>query len=501
MIDAESRLDVRDLLNDKQYFVIHAARQSGKTTLLNSLERRIIKEGKYYALYCSLEAAQPLPEPERGLPQIFNLIVSAIKISSLPIKDKLGEITAGIDKNDIATAVKELFFALCSMLDKPLIVFFDEADCLSEGTLIMFLRQIRDGYVNRGRTTFIHSLVLVGMRNIRDYKGKIRKDTETMGSASPFNIVKKAITLSNFTYEEICNLYDQHTKDTGQIFKDEAIDKIHWWTNGQPWLVNAVALEIIEGQLKKDYSIPITADMAENAIKTIILRRDVHIDSLLERLHENRVRRIIEPVILGEAEDIDYLSDDFMYCLNLGLIKIENGQIAAGNRVYGEVFIRTLTYNTQFALQSTIKAAWTSSDGIDMNGLLAAFQQFWRENSDIWLEKYEYREAAPHLILQAFLQRVINSGGEIYREFASGRKRFDICVLYAKKKYPIEIKLKRGLKTEQEGLVQLGEYMDSTSAHEGWLVIFDRESSLPWEQKLYRKTVSVAQGTIHIVGC
>ena len=93
MLDAENRLtDVRDLITNKQYFVIHAARQSGKTTLLNSLEYTINEEGRYYALYCSLEAVQSFPEPERGIPQIVNCIISSIEISSLPLKKNVDEI-------------------------------------------------------------------------------------------------------------------------------------------------------------------------------------------------------------------------------------------------------------------------------------------------------------------------------------------------------------------------------------------------------------------------
>lgn len=502
MLDAESRLtDVCGLIDNKQYFVIHAARQSGKTTLLNSLEQTVNREGRYYALYCSLEAVQSFPEPDKGIPQIFNCIKSAIEISVLPVKERLDDIAGRIDKDEIAVAVKKLFYIICSMLDKPLVVFFDEADCLSEGTLITFLRQMRDGYINRMRTPFIHSLALVGMRNIRDYKGKIRKDTETMGSASLFNIVSKALTLRSFTREEIRELYNQHTEETGQIFEPEAIDRVYWWTDGQPWLVNAIASEIVEEQLKGRPNVNITAEMIEEAVRTIILRRGVHIDSLLERLHEDRVKRVVEPVILGYAEDIDYLSDDFMYCMDLGLIKNEKGQIVPGNRIYGEAFIRTLSYNTQFALQSRIQPAWLLQDGIDMDGLLKAFQEFWRENSEIWTEKYEYREAAPHLILQAFLQRVINGGGEIFREYASGRRRFDLCVKYAGKKYLIELKLRYGSRTEQDGLEQLGAYMDKAGERQGWLVIFDRESDKPWERKLYWRTVDVPQGRINVVGC
>ena len=144
MLNAEERLDVRDLIEHRQYFVIYAARQSGKTTLLKSLEQSMSAKGEYYPLYCSLEAVQSFPEPERGIPQVFNCIVSAIRISNLSIKDDIAEIASKTDKNDIAVSIKTLFHTICSTLDKPLVVFFDEADCLSEGTLITFLRQLRD---------------------------------------------------------------------------------------------------------------------------------------------------------------------------------------------------------------------------------------------------------------------------------------------------------------------------------------------------------------------
>ena len=503
MLDSESRLkDVGRLIENKQYFVIHAARQSGKTTLLNSLEQTINREGVYYALYCSLEAAQAFPEPERGIPQIMNCIKSAIGISKIPIKNDIDNITAKIDKSETATSIKELFYNLCSTLDKPLVVFFDEVDCLSEGTLITFLRQLRDGYVNRGRTPFIHSIALVGMRNIRDYKGKIREDTKTMGSASPFNIIRDSLTLKDFTLEEIQTLYSQHTLESGQVFESEAVAKAHWWTDGQPWLVNAIAVEIIEVQLDYDMTKPITTEMVEKAVQSIILRRDVHIDSLLERLHEDRVRKVIEPVITGKENAISFSSDDTLYCLDLGLLKIQSGELTIANPIYREVFIRMLTQDTQFNLKSKIpETPWLLNDGIDMSGLLKAFQAFWRENSEIWSEKYEYKEAAPHLILQAFLQRVINGGGDIIREYASGRMRFDLCVRYAGRKYPIELKLYYSSRTEQDGLAQLGAYMDKTGQHEGWLVIFDRTANKSWEDKIYWKTVETPHGIIHVAGC
>jgi hypothetical protein len=85
MIEASSRLTgIKELIDNEQYFVIHAPRQSGKTTLLLDLTNRINHDGKYYALYCSLEAAQGIIDPEKGIPVIVRRIETALRFSNIP---------------------------------------------------------------------------------------------------------------------------------------------------------------------------------------------------------------------------------------------------------------------------------------------------------------------------------------------------------------------------------------------------------------------------------
>jgi hypothetical protein len=219
------------------------------------------------------------------------------------------------------------------------------------------------------------------------------------------------------------------------------------------------------------------------------MNRQTHIDSLLERLKEPRVRKIIEPVIMGHENEISIENEDTKYCFDLGLIRDNLGKIEPSNAIYKEVIIRALTYNNQYHLIQKINPVWVNPDGtIDMNGLLKGFQDFWRENGEIWIEKYEYKEAAPHLILQAFLQRVINGGGQIVREYAAGTKRFDLCILFNKNKYAIELKINYGPKTFPDGLTQMAEYMDKVGEKEGWLVIFDRNPDKSWDERIYWKT-------------
>ena len=499
LLDASERLlEVAEIILRKQYFVIHAARQSGKTTLLLDLRKTLEAEGKHRALYCSLESLQGVTDPKDGLPAIVRCLIGVLP--ALQGVDFSTAVTP-TDFTDYTNVLKLFLQRLCAALDKPLVLLLDEVDCLAEGTLITFLRQLRDGFVNRaGGSPFPSSVALVGMRNIRDYKAQIRPGGATLGSASPFNIASKSLTLANFTETEVGALYAQHTADTGQVFPSEAVARAFHWSQGQPWLVNALAHEVVDEILAMDYAKPVDAAMFDAAAERLILRRDTHIDSLVERLREERVRRIVEPVLLGDERDFDLLDDDCRYVLDLGILRADRRRLEPANPIYREVIVRTLNYSDQFVLRDRIPNRWVSDGQLDMNGLLRGFQEFWRENADVWVEKYDYREAAPHLILMAFLQRVVNGGAHIDREFALGRKRLDLCVQMGPHRYPVELKLRHSAKTEAEGVEQLGEYMDACGAVEGWLVIFDRRPRRSWSRRITWRTVKSGPRTIHVVG-
>ncbi len=518
MLPAQERCQgLLNLIEQEQYFVIHAARQSGKTTLLLDLVQQLNHSGDYYAMYCSLESVQGILEAEKGIPAIVRELNAEIEFHpTLSGCDFMGK----LDMADFNTILRVALSHLCKTLNKPLVVLFDEIDCLSNGTLISFLRQLRYGYINRSRVPFVHSIALVGMRNIRDYQARIRTDTlsgtseETLGSASPFNIVSVALTLRNFTQAEIAQLYAQHTEQSGQFFPSDVIETVYHYTAGQPWLVNAIAKEISvtvtqTSEVFKTSEVfltpPIISEQVDHAIQTIIWRRDTHIDSLVERLKEERVRKIVEPVILGQARMYDPLDNDYRYVLDLGLLHEVDNKLVPANPLYGEVIIRTLNSQSQQSLDDLayppLAPAYLVQGKLDLRQLLSDFQQFWRENSEIWIERYSYKEAAPHLILQAFLQRVINSGGRITREMATGTARLDLCIHYQAVHYPLELKLRYSQKTYQEGVKQLSSYMDKLGCSEGWIIVFDRRIKTTWHKKIFWQTRQEGNKTIYLVGC
>ncbi|MCL1804808.1 MAG: ATP-binding protein [Clostridiales bacterium] len=504
MIDALRGLDreLLPLIGGGKYFVIHAARQSGKTTLLQALATQVNAGGNHYALYCSLENLEGLADAAEGIPAIVKTVKSSLARYSLPGSASFAE---GVDYGDPYNAFQNALEAYCRQLDKPLVLLFDEADCLSGATLIAFLRQLRNGYVNRAYVPFIHSLALTGMRNIRDYRDEYRQPDQTLGSASPFNIVAETFVLQNFTRGQIAGLYAQYTADTGQAFLDAAVDRIWEQTQGQPWLVNAVAKLVVKSISTGAAQAPVTGAMASEAIQALILRRDAHFDSLTARLREERVRRIIEPVIIGKEAAITRNSDDYSYVKDLGLIRDDRGRTEPANPIYGEVIIRTLNQDTQMEIEKDKDAylipKYLKDGVVDMDALLRDFQVFWRENESIWRKKYDYQEAAPQLVLQAFLQRVVNGGGQIQREMAAGTGRTDICVVYRGRKYPVELKIRRDDGTYGKGVEQTAGYMDTLGCAEGWLVLFDQTQNLSWDDKLYIKKESLAGKTVTVYGC
>jgi hypothetical protein len=270
---------------------------------------------------------------------------------------------------------------------------------------------------------------LCGVRDVKDYRIQT-SGQEIITGGSVFNIKTKSLRLGNFTRDEVVELYSQHTQETGQKFTEECFDLIMDYTAGQPWLVNALAREVTsEMRENRDRSITITPALLEEAKERLILSRQTHLDLLVDKLKEDRVKSIILPMILGkEVEDIT--EDDKEYCIDLGLIKRQNGGIKIANRIYQEIIPRELTTDTTVAYFNKLDLEWVFDDGrINVQNLLTQFREFWNENvGSIRNELFGYREALPQLILFSYLQRIMNGGGRIEREYALGRMRIDVFI-------------------------------------------------------------------------
>ncbi len=506
MLSPTTRLpDLEELIQQRSYFVVHAPRQTGKTTAMLALAQQLTESGRYGAVMVSVEVGSAFNN-DPGAAELAilgawrNTIENYLPPELHPtawIYDAPGQ------------RINENLRAWSRSIKRPLVLFIDEIDSLQDETLISVLRQLRDGFPNRPQN-FPSSVGLIGLRDVRDYKVAsggsetvavegfpgisklLNPKGDRLNTASPFNIKVSSITLRNFNASEVEELYQQHTENTGQIFTPEATATAFDLTQGQPWLVNALAKEVVE-KMVKDRSISITREHILQAKEILIARQDTHLDSLAERLREPRIKAIIQPMLAGlELGDIP--NDDIQFVIDLGLCKMHpQGGLTIANPIYREVLPRVLTV-TPMASLPMIAPTWLTAEGeLNKDALLEAFIKFWRQHGEPLLGSTGYHEIAPHLVLMAFLHRVVNGGGTLEREYAIGSDRMDLCLRYGSTTLGIELKVWREKKRDpqNEGIEQLESYLARLGLNEGWLLIFDRrKNALPIEERLSTQVVT-----------
>ncbi len=390
------------LIDRQKYFVIHAPRQTGKTTCLLALMEHLNQEGRYKAVYVNVEAAQASRENiAEGMKTI--LIRLASKAREYLNDTFMTEHWQAIWQTSSPTSVfAEALSAWSLYSDRSLILLIDEMMLVGD-MLISILRQLRDGYASRPQR-FPQSVILCGVRDVRDYRLRTDDGKAVITGGSAFNIKAKSLRLGNFSLDEIRSLYQQHTDVTGQPFEENVSAQVMRLTAGQPWLVNALAQDVcFEMEEGRNRSCPITPAFIEQAKERLILRRDTHLDQLLDKLREERIRRVIEPILAGREVSADLRPDDVQYAVDLGLLQQErNGAIEIANPIYREIIPRELAWTLQSGVAQQTTWYVTPDGRLDMPKLLRAFQEFFREHSEHWIERFEYKAAGPQLINRPF---------------------------------------------------------------------------------------------------
>jgi hypothetical protein len=502
MLPPERRLGrVLELVEDHRYFTLHAGRQTGKTTSMMWLADHLEATGRFRAVWVDVETAREKPDVGRAMTAVLAAFDRALAWRHPGLSRPTAvELDAMLAKPD--SAVLTYLTQLAAADPRPLVILFDEADGLVGEAMVSLLTQLRHGYIERSRVPFPASVALVGQRQVRDYalREEERRAVAWLGTTSPFNITAEATTLGPFGEAEVGELLGQHTAATGQRFSPAAVALVHALGQGHPWLTNALADQIVSRDVR-DRSVEVTAAHVEAAKETIILERRTHIDSLVARLREERVQRVLAPMLAGGTVEGDTLDDDFAYVVGLGIARVEAGRLEIANPIYAEVVPRVLTHARQ--LQIANEPAWyVRPDGtLDMAKLMADWQVFWRKDGHLGAEGFRYREAGPHLMLMAFLQRVVNGGGRIEREYGLGRGALDLMVEWRGQRHAIEVKLRRDTETEEEALDQLVGYLERAGLAEGWLVMFDLRTRTAWNERLTTRAVEHRGKRVAVVGC
>jgi hypothetical protein len=250
---------------------------------------------------------------------------------------------------------------------------------------------------------------------------------------------------------------------------------------------------------------PITADHIAVAKERLVLARATHLDSLVSKLAEARVRRVIQPLLSGEMGPVDEVfNDDVSYVVDLGLVKSRPLRVA--NPIYTEVIARVLSEPAQESITHDPRTFIRADGRFDMDVLLREFAAFWVENGSFMAQGVRYHESAAQLILMAFLQRVVNGGGVVTREYGIGRRRIDLLVSWPwedadgktqLQREALELKVWREGRKDPlaEGLQQIDAYLGGLGLDTGVLVLFDqRAAAAPVEERTREEAAETASG-------
>ncbi|MDQ5910198.1 MAG: hypothetical protein QG599_2294 [Pseudomonadota bacterium] len=473
--------EVLALIDQKKYFLLHAPRQTGKTTCLLALMDYLNREGRYRTLYANIEGTQTAREDvDRGMATICSVLGRSARLylQDRRLADWYRDGGAAVPADDRLVQLLEFWAATDP---RPAVLLLDEVDALVGDTLISLLRQLRAGY-NQRPTAFPQTVILCGVRDLRDYRIHARSEPSPITGGSAFNIKAESLRLGDFTTDEVATLLQEHTTETGQVFTPEALERVWYLTQGQPWLVNALAYHVcFRLPTGRDRTQPITVEQIDQAKEYLIVHRVTHLDQLADKLREERVRRVIEPMLAGTLME-GVPEDDRQYLVDLGLLRRDGaGGLVVANPIYREVLPRALASGPQDTLPR-IAPTWLHPDGaLNPERLLAAFLDFWRQHGQPLLGSAPYHEIAPHLVLMAFLHRVVNGDGTLEREYAIGSGRMDLCLRYGAVTLGMELKVWRDGVADplNQGLAQLDSYLAGLGLDTGWLVIFDRRTGQP----------------------
>ena len=309
--------EVLELVRDKRYFVLHAPRQTGKTSTLLAL-RDLLNggaEGDFRCVYVNVEAAQAVRE---DVEHAMRIILGELASRARSLGD---EFLYSTWPDILATfgggALGEALTRWCEADSRPLVLLIDEIDTLIGDSLISVLRQLRAGY-DRRPGSFPQCVVMCGVCDVRDYRIRSGSENAVVTGGSAFNVRAESLRIGDFTRAEVHALLAQHTAETGQAFTAEALETVWRQTQGQPWLVNALCRRVcFAGEAGRDRSRAITATDIFDAREHLVQSRQVHLDQLADKLQEDRVRRVVGPLLSG-ADEREFSAHDLEYGLGRG---------------------------------------------------------------------------------------------------------------------------------------------------------------------------------------
>jgi len=471
MVDTPKRFEaVADLIERGEYFDIIRARQYGKTTMLQTIRRKLTN--KYLIIKTSFEGVGN--ESFKGEETFVKMFVGRICKELAKDEAPLSVWSeAGIDSFDKLSMAITTF---CKTYPKPVIVLIDEVDKSSDNqTFLSFIGMLRDMYLRReddGMNSAFHSVVLAGVYDIKNLKLKLRPDEERKYN-SPWNIAADFNVDMTFHPEEIAQMLSDYENDVHTSMDIKAIsEEIYKYTTGYPFMVSYIC-KMIDEQLQREW----TSESIVKAVKKLVEGGSTLMDDLSKNLENNSEFREFMYSVSVNSESFSFSLLNPM--VNMGnmfsYIRNKNGRVVIHNLIFEEALFMYFTLD--YAIKNKGKLSpfqlnYVRNGHLNMEHVVTRFRDLmheeYRESTTPFLEK------EGRLLFLTFLKPIINGIGFYYVEPQTrDNRRMDLVVTYDRQEFIVELKIWHGDKYEENGRDQLSLYLATRGMEEGYLVTFD----------------------------
>jgi hypothetical protein len=474
------------LVEKKRYFVINRPRQFGKTTTLNFLAQRLLTAGKYAPALISF--AHFVQRPNITEAEFYSE-------TSQFIGEELSSSGDGSPETAATIGSRRAFFnwlrEICQ--SRKLVLLIDEIDAAPETLVIGFLADLREMYLQRSRRRrpAPHAVCLAGVHDIKNLKARYRDETQTIGSASPFNIAID-YELSAFSLKNIRQYYLQHTAATRQEFDDKVFTRVHEVTNGHPWLVSVLAKLLVEN-LVPNRKQRIRLDHAEGAIQELLATPNPNFDSLFKNARQPNLFPIVLDLLEGKHRRYSIQNDAVRLGVKYGIFSAKDRELILANPIYAQVLYENFEKELEEFDVSGLVAANRVQDAsgrLDFRQVLDKFQAFKKAKGAKVSKHRSFREATGQLLLLSYLDLLVNGKGWTFKEPQSGEGRIDVVCCYGRQKEVVELKLWYGARRYAAGLSQLAKYLDREGLDRGYLFVFDRRENVQRDYIFSEHTVA-----------
>ncbi len=498
MVDISKKLEkILELIENKEYFTINRPRQYGKSTTINLLEDKLRDD--YLVISISFEG---IGSARYSTEKAF--IESFIKVIKNSFKSQnTSDLIDILDKYINISYFDELSEMISNLVissPKDIVLIIDEVDKSCNNQLFLdFLGMLRNKYLQRKiqKDKTFHSIILVGVHDIKTLKLKIRTDSEAKYN-SPWNIACDFEVDLSFDPDEIATMLIEYKKEKKIDLDIKALSqRLYFYTSGYPFLVSKLC-EIIDTKIMKENKWLLTD--VDKAVKLLLTQSNTNFDSLIKNLENNlNLFTLVKSIVLDNASlTFNAHNPDINQGIMYGIFSNKGDKIAIHNNIYLQTIYNYMISKTEIENLSMSKYNFRDNfiveDFLDMEKILLKFQEFMKVQYTN--RNKNFLETNGKLLLLAFIRPIINGKGFDFKEVQiSEEKRLDIVITYMDNKYILETKIWHGEEAHKRGLSQLYDYLDKECLDKGYLVIFD----LNKEATFSEDRVSINNKQIYIV--